>query len=328
MLYRHGRCRYAEGKLEEPSEGGTMKQKGGAGMELRVLRYFLAVAREESISRAAEFLHLSQPTLSRQLMDLEEELGRKLFVRGGRRMTLTEDGKFLRKRAQEIVALAERTKEAFRSTDEDVGGDIYIGGGETRAMGLVAGTARRLMAVHPHISYHLYSGNAADVMERLDRGLVDFGVFIEPADLARYEYIRLPVSDVWGVLMRRDHPLAQKASLMPEDIVSLPLFCSRQELVANEIAGWMGESFERLNVVGTYNLLYNASLLVEEGMGCALCLDGIIRCEGSPLCFRPLEPRLEVGLAVAWKKYQVFSRAAECFLEELQKVLKEREEEI
>ena len=290
-------------------------------MELRVLRYFLAVAREESISRAAEFLHLSQPTLSRQLMELEEELGKKLFIRGRRRMTLTEEGMFLRKRAQEIVSLAERTEEAFRSTAGDISGDVHIGGGETRAMRLVAGVARSLRDAHPHISYHLFSGNASDVMERLDRGLEDFGVFIEPADLSRYEYIRLPVTDVWGVLMRRDNPLARKASLRPEDIVSLPLLCSRQELVANEIAGWMGESFERLKVVGTYNLLYNASLMVEEGMGCALCLDGIIRCDGGPLCFRPLEPRLEVGLAVAWKKYQVFSRAAETFLEELQKRL-------
>ena len=297
-------------------------------MELRVLRYFLAVAREESISRAAEFLHLSQPTLSRQLMDLEEELGKRLFVRGGRRMTLTEEGMFLRKRAQEIVALAESTKEAFRSTADDIGGEVHIGGGETRAMRLVAGAARRLTAAHPHVSYHLFSGNAADVMERLDRGLADFGVFIEPVDLSRYEYIRLPVSDVWGVLMRRDHPLAGKSSLRPEDIASVSLLCSRQELVANEIAGWMGESFDRLNIVGTYNLLYNASLLVEEGLGCALCLDGIIRCEGGPLCFRPLEPRLEVGLAVAWKKYQVFSRAAERFLEELQNLLKEREKEL
>ena len=288
-------------------------------MELRVLRYFLAVAREESISKAAEFLHITQPTLSRQIMDLEEEVGRKLFVRGGRRMVLTEDGKFLRSRAQEIVSLADRTADALRSTEEQLSGDIRIGGGETQGMRLVARAVRRLRAAHPHVSCHLFSGNAADVMERLDNGLVDFGVFIEPADLSRYEYVRLPVMDRWGLLMRGDSALARKASVSPEDLGEIPLIVSRQTLVANEIAGWLGESFDRLNVVATYNLLYNASLLVEEGVGSALCLDGIIRCCEGPLVFRPLEPKLKVGLALAWKKYQVFSRAAEKFLAVLQK---------
>ena len=289
-------------------------------MELRVLRYFLAVAGEENISKAAELLHVTQPTLSRQIMDLEEELGKRLFLRGGRRMTLTEEGMFLRKRAQEIVALADRTVEEFRAAEEEVSGDVHIGGGETRAMRLIAGAARRLFSAHPHIAYHLFSGNAAEVMEKLDGGLVDFGVFVGPADLSRYEYVRLPVRDVWGVLMRSDNPLAGKAALNPSDVAALPLFCSRQHLVANEISSWMGELSDSLNVLGTYNLLYNASVMVEEGMGCALCLDGIVRCEaGGTLCFRPLEPRLEVGLVVAWKKYQVFSRAAERFLEALLK---------
>ena len=297
-----------------------MAQNGEDAVELRVLRYFLAVASEQNISKAADLLHVTQPTLSRQIMDLEEELGRKLFLRGGRRMALTEEGMFLRKRAQEIVALAARTVEEFRAAEEELSGDVYIGGGESRAMRLIAGAARRLFSVHPHVSYHLFSGNAAEVMEKLDEGLVDFGVFVGPADLSRYEYVRLPVTDVWGVLMRSDHPLAGKKTLGPEDVAGIPLFCSRQHLVANEISGWMGESFDTLNVVGTYNLLYNASVMVEAGMGCALCLDGIIRCEkGGALCFRPLEPRLEVGLAVAWKKYQVLSRAAEQFLDALQK---------
>ena len=294
-------------------------------MELRVLRYFLAVAQEESVSRAAELLHVTQPTLSRQLMDLEDELGARLFLRGRRRMTLTEEGMFLRKRAQEIVSLADRTSAEFRSSSEDISGDVHIGGGETRGMRLVAEVARMLKDAHPHVSYHLFSGNAAEVMERLDDGLVDFGVFIEPADLSRYEYIRLPVVDRWGVLMRSDSPLAEKDSLGPDDVATLPLICSRQSLVANEISGWRGKSFDRLNVVATYNQLYNASILVEEGLGHALCLDGIVHCaDGGPLCFRPLAPRLEVGLAVAWKKYQIFSRAAEKFLEMLQKKLAER----
>ena len=304
------------GKENRPGSTETERRV----MELRVLRYFLAVAGEENISKAAELLHVTQPTLSRQIMDLEEELGKKLFLRGGRRMTLTEDGMFLRKRAQEIVALADRTVEEFRVAEEEVSGDVHIGGGETQAMRLIAGAARRLFSAHPHIAYHLFSGNAAEVMEKLDEGLVDFGVFVGPADLSRYEYVRLPMKDVWGVLMRSDHPLAGKAALGPSDVAALPLFCSRQHLVANEIAAWMGERFDSLNVLGTYNLLYNASVMVEEGMGCALCLDGIVHCEaGGALCFRPLEPRLEVGLVVAWKKYQMFSRAAERFLEALMK---------
>ena len=240
-------------------------------------------------------------------------------------MTLTEDGVFLRGRAQEIVSLADSTAEEFRSTEEDVSGEIRIGGGESPGMRLIAAAATELVAAHPHVSCQFFSGNAADVMDRLDKGLVDFGVFVEPADLSRYEYVRLPTAERWGVLMRADSPLAARAALRPEDVTALPLICSRQALVANEISGWMGQSFDRLNVIATYNLLYNASLLVEEGMGYALCLEGIIRSDnGGPLCFRPLEPGLEVGLAIAWKKYQVFSRAAEKFLGILQENMRRR----
>lgn len=292
-------------------------------MELRVLRYFLAVAREETISGAAEVLHVTQPTLSRQLMDLEEELGKMLFLRGKRRISLTEEGMFLRKRAQEIVELVEKTESTFSAEEKDISGEVWIGGGETDAMRLIARAARALQAKHPHISWHLFSGNAEDVAERLDRGLVDFGIFVEPADLSRYDFIRLPVTDIWGVLMRRDSPLAEKQTIQPEDLRGLPLICSRQPMVRNEISGWLGTDYEKLNIVTTYNLLYNASLMVEEGMGYALCLDRIIRTSADGLlCFRPLEPRLEVGLDIVWKRNQIFSRAAAKFLEYLQRTLK------
>lgn len=288
-------------------------------MELRVLRYFLAVAREETISGAAEAVHVTQPTLSRQMMDLEEELGKTLFLRGKRRISLTEEGMFLRKRAQEIVDLVEKTESEFSAAEKDIGGELWIGGGETDAMRLIARAARRLQAAYPHISYHLFSGNAEDVAERLDRGLVDFGVFVEPADLSKYDFIKLPVTDIWGVLMRKDSPLAGKQVIRPEDLLGLPLLCSRQPMVKNEISGWMGANYEKLHIMTTYNLLYNASLMVEEGLGYALCLDKIIRTSGDgPLCFRPLEPRLEVGLDIVWKKYQIFSKAAAKFLEYLQ----------
>lgn len=289
-------------------------------MELRVLRYFLAVAREETISGAAEALHVTQPTLSRQMMELEDELGKTLFLRGKRKISLTEEGMFLRKRAQEIVALVEKTESEFSAVEEAIGGDVYIGGGETDAMRLIARAAHGLQAAHPHIAYHLFSGNAEDVAERLDRGLVDFGVLIEPVDLSKYDFIKLPVTDIWGVLMREDSPLAAKQTIRPDDLLGVPVLCSNQAMVKNEMSGWMGDRYEKLRIVTTYNLLYNASLMVEEGMGYALCLDKIIRTSGGgPLCFRPLEPRLEVGLDLVWKKYQVFSKAAEKFLEYLQR---------
>ena len=288
-------------------------------MELRVLRYFLAVAREETISGAAEAVHVTQPTLSRQMMDLEKELGKTLFLRGKRRISLTEEGMFLRKRAQEIVGLVEKTESEFSAPEANISGDVYIGGGETDAMRLIVRAAHRLQAAHPHIAYHLFSGNAEDVAERLDKGLVDFGVFIGSADLSKYDFIKLPVADSWGVLMRKDSPLAAKQTIRPEDLLGLPIISSRQPMVRNEISGWMGDGFEKLRIIATYNLLYNASLIVEEGMGYALCLDKIIRTSGDgPLCFRPLEPRLEIGLHIVWKKYQIFSRAAAKFLESLQ----------
>ena len=296
-------------------------------MELRVLRYFLAVAREESISRAAQAVHVTQPTLSRQMMELEEELGKTLFLRGKRKISLTEEGLFLRKRAQEIIALVEKTESAFSKPEEHISGDVYIGCGETEAMRILARAARKLQRIHPDVTYHLFSGQGEDVRERLDEGLVDFGVFIEPVDLSKYDFIKLPTSDIWGVLMRRDSPLASRTTVTPSDLRNLPLIFSNQPMVKNEISGWMGEGVEHLNIVTTYNLLFNAALMVEEGMGYALGLDGIISVsENSPLCFRPLEPRLEVGLDIAWKKHQIFSKAAATFLEFLQKEIADMNE--
>ncbi len=289
-------------------------------MELRVLRYFLAVAREETISGAAEVMHVTQPTLSRQMMELEEELGKTLFVRGKRKIFLTEEGMFLRKRAREIVALVEKTEAEFSAPEECLSGDVHIGGGETDAMRLIARAAHKLQRAHPRVAFHIFSGNAEDVMERIDRGLVDFGIFIEPVDLSKYDFVRLPVKDIWGLLMRKNCPLAAREAIQPNDLLGLPLLVSRQALVKNEISGWMGDRHSQLHIVATYNLLYNASLMVEEGMGYALCLDKIVRTpDEGPLCFRPLKPKIEVGLSVAWKKYQVFSKAAESFLEYLKR---------
>ena len=291
-------------------------------MEIRVLRYFLAIAREGSITNAARFLHITQPTLSRQIQDLEEELGQKLFTRGSRNMTLTPEGMILRKRAEEIISMVDKTEAEFNSMENVVSGDIYIGGGETEAIKLVAQIACELRASYPGIHYHLYSGNSEDVTERLDKGLLDFGILIQPADISKYDYIDIPARDIWGVVMRRDSPLAEKEVIRKEDLLGVPLICSRQAISAerrgNEFAGWFGEDFDQLDIVTTFNLVYNAAIMVEAGVGYAVTLDKIANTtESSSLCFRPLKPRLESGLNIIWKKYQVFSPAAELFLERL-----------
>lgn len=291
-------------------------------MENRVLRYFLAIAREGSITNAASFLHVTQPTLSRQIRDLEEELGQKLFTRGSHNMTLTAEGMILRKRAEEIISMVDKTEAEFNSMENVVGGDIYIGGGETEAIRLIAEIAHDLREDYPDVHYHLYSGNSEDVTERLDKGLLDFGILIQPADISKYDYINIPAKDTWGVVMRRDSPLAEKEMIQKEDLLSVPLICSRQAISGdrkdNEFAGWFGEDFDKLDIVTTFNLVYNAAIMVEAGIGYAITIDKIANTtESSNLCFRPLEPRLDSGLNVIWKKYQVFSSAAGLFLEKL-----------
>lgn len=291
-------------------------------MELRVLRYFLAVAREGNITGAANSLHLSQPTLSRQIRDLEEELGHPLLIRKSHRVALTPEGVLFRKRAEEIIAMVDKTEAEFTSMQNTVGGDIYIGSGETQAIRRITRIAKALRDEYPGVHYHLYSGNAQDVTERLDKGLLDFGVLIQPADISKYDYLNLPTKDQWGVVMRRDSPLAQKESVRREDLLGVPLICSRQALMqgrtGNEFGEWFGDDFEKLDVVTTFNLVYNAAIMVEAGIGYALTIDKLANTgEGGNLCFRPLEPKLESGLNVIWKKYQVFSPPAQLFLDRL-----------
>lgn len=297
-------------------------------MEIRVLRYFLAVARERSISGAAEVLHISQPTLSRQLMDMEEKLGTQLFIRGNRRISLTEEGMFLRKRAEEIIDLIDKTEAEIISSDEIISGDIYIGAGETDVMRLIARAAKKLQEDYPNIRYHIFSGNEEDVTEKLDRGLLDFGLLIEPTDTVKYEKLKLPAVDTWGVLMRKDSPLADKDTITAKDLWDVPLICSKQifENYRNILSKWLKKDAENLNIAATYNLLYNASIMVEESFGYALCLDKIIKTpDDGILCFRPFSPALEVSLDIVWKKYQVFSKAAELFLKRMHKEFDETE---
>lgn len=292
-------------------------------MEIRVLRYFIAVAKEQNISAAAKSLHLSQPTLSRQLNELEEQLGTVLFTRGNRQITLTEEGMYLLKKAKEIVELVDKAEANFKQSTEAIGGDLYIGAGETEAMEFIAKTLKELLTAYPNIHFHLYSGNADDIMSKLDSGLLDFGVVIEPADKQKYDYMKLPATDVWGVLMRKDHPLAEKEFIEPGDLIDKKLLISRQTAVSNELTGWLGHDIEDLNIVGTYNLLYNAARMVEENIGYALCLDKLIHTSGeSNLCFKPLQPKLEANLNIVWKKHQVFSNAAKKFIDQLRQNIK------
>lgn len=284
-------------------------------MELRVLQYFLAVAREQSISGAAEFLHLSQPTLSRQIKDMEKELGKQLLIRGNRRITLTEEGMILCKRAEEIMELVKKTESEITLSDESIAGDIYIGAGESNSVGYIAKAANALRREYPLVHFHIESGDAQTVYEQLDKGLIDFGLLFGNIDLTKYNSISLPTKDNWGVLIPKDSELAKKDVITPNDLIKEPLIVSRQGITRGELQNWFKLPEEKLNVVATYNLLYNASLLVEEGVGYALCLDKIINTSNCNLCFKPLYPKLEVSMSIVWKKHQVFSKASNKFLD-------------
>lgn len=294
-------------------------------MELRVLNYFLAVAREQSIVRAAESLHLSQPTLSTQLKHMEEELGKQLLIRGtkgSRKVTLTEEGMILRKRAEEILELVKKTENEIALSDAVMIGDIYIGTGETDSMRLIAKAAKKLQGAYPNIHFHISSGNSVFVMEQLDKGLVDFGIVYGSPDLSKYHSLSIPQKNIWGVLMRKDAPLAKKAEIQPEDLCDQPLILSQQEISGGELSRWLGRDISALNITATYNLIYNGSLLVEEGLGYVIGFDKIINTSGSSvLCFRPLKPGLENEMSLVWKKYQVFSKPCEKFLAVLREVL-------
>lgn len=291
-------------------------------MELRVLRYFLAVARDGSISAAAESLHLSQPTLSTQLKALEDELGKPLLIRGvkgSRRVLLTEEGQLLKKRAEEILKLVSMTERELTQSSDIIAGDVYIGAGESDALRLVARVARRLNESYD-IRYHLESGNTAYVKERLDKGLIDFGIVYGEVDADAYDSVSLPCADRWGVLMRRDSPLAALESIEPRDIQNQPLIISAQRSDWSPISEWLVKYSDMLHVVATYNLIFNASLMVDEELGYALCFDKLINVTGdSRLCFRPLSPAVEEHASIIWKKYKLFSRAARKFIDELQR---------
>ena len=287
-------------------------------MEIKELRYFIAVAECGSISKAAEKLFTTQPNLSRQLMKLEAETGQKLLIRGNKKSELTEAGRLLYKRATEITELVDRTHSELRSDGDEVFGTVCIGGGESYAVGLIAKAAKEVSDMFHGIKFDFFSGDTDAVTEKLEKGLIDFGILIEPSNLEKYNSLRLPLTDKWGILMRKDSPLSEKEYITKEDLNGLPLLFSVHSFKKNNVTAWFCKDLDKLNVVATYNLIYNASLMVEQGMGYAVGLKGIINTSGdSTLCFRPFFPILETHLDVAWKKNGALSKASKIFLERL-----------
>lgn len=280
-------------------------------MDIRVLQYFLIVAKHENITRVAEEMHLTQPTLSRQLSDLEDELGVQLLIRGKRHTKLTDAGLLLKARAQEIVSLAVKTKEQFDKLDKTVAGHIYIGCGETEAMGHVADVLARLYRSYPKIAFHLTSGNEELIYDNLQKGLLDFGIVCR-ADAPRdYVFLNIPHDDTWGLLMRPDHPLSVKQAVTRDDLMNEPLIVSEQAVKHHELDHYFGYGADGLNIVGTYNLLYNIIFFIASGMGSALCFKSMAEAVGSTknLIFRPLEPTIHSSNYIIWNKNQVFSKA-------------------
>lgn len=291
-------------------------------MEIRVLRYFLAVAREGTITHAAQRLHISQPALSKQIKELETELGKKLFTRSSFRVQLTEEGMLLRRRAEDILDMVDKTEEEFKALGEISGGDIHIGCAESDGIKHLARRVKAVQAQYPRIRVHLYSGDRSDLAERLEQGFLDFAVLVESNDLSKYNYLPMPGTDAWGIILRRDHPLAEKEAVASEDLLEVPLICPRQGL-QKELSDWFQEKLDRLNIVATCNLAYNGGVLAREGLGCLLTFDKLADTgPNSPLCFRPLTPPLHSRLFLAWKKYAVFSPAAEVLLNEMKDLAK------
>ncbi len=289
-------------------------------MEIRVLQYFLEIAREGNMSRAAETLHVSQPTLSKQIKNLEMELGKKLFRRGSTSVSLTDEGMLLRKRAEDILEMVDKTMYEFSELDNITGGEIYIGCAESHLIKYLAQTIKKFKKNYPLFRYHLTSGNTEQVIERLDKGLIDFAVIVESPNLEKYNYIEIPGVDIWGLALRKDHPLAEKKEIAFDDLLGIELICSQQGMKF-DIARWCGEKIDQLNLSGTINLCYNGGVFVEEGLGCMLSFEHLINTgHDSNLCFRPLTPRLETKMYVIWKKYQVFTPIAELLLNEFKQL--------
>ncbi len=290
-------------------------------IETRLLYYFLAVARELNITKAAETLFIAQPTLSKQMMELEQQLGKQLFIRGKRKLTLTEEGNFLRSKAQEILELLDNTESAFHTEETMLSGHITIGCGETVAMDKIAGLLADFHSKYTNVQLHTHSGDADTILERLDKGLVDMGLLLGPIRQEKYDYLNLHQKDVYGLLMPADCELARQKYINIDQLKSLPMIIAEQTFYGHQELEWFGSDYSVMNVVATYNLIYNATFLVEHGIGYALCLDRLVNTQGRNLTFRSIVPELSVDLYIVTKKYQTFSPAVKIFLKQLQSVI-------
>ena len=295
-------------------------------MDIKSLTYFLTAAREGSITKAANSLNLTQPNLSRQINNLEKEIGKKLFIRSNYSIKLTSDGVLLKKRAEEIIDMIEKTRMEFKSSDDVIAGDIYIGCAETYYIKLIADVIKGLRQSYPKIIYHIHSGAYSEITEKLDKGLLDFGILIGDIDLSKYDYIDIPYKEVYGLLMRKDSHLSKNKFIEKHDLFDIPIMCPKiffnNKMQTSKFSEWIGNDFDKLNIILSYNLIYNAALMVEEGIGYALTIDKLVNTTNtSDLCFIKLNPRLEIELRVVWKKNQVFSEASKIFLEKLKNKL-------
>ena len=289
-------------------------------MELRVLQYFLTVAREGNITRAASLMHITQPTLSRQLMQMEEELGVKLFRRGKHNILLTEEGMLLRRRAQEIVDLKEKTTKELMHGEEEVSGEISIGCGETKNMRPLSEMMASFHQKYPDVNFNIYTAIADDVKERLENGILDMGLLLEPVEISKYHYVRMPLKEKWQVLMRRDSQLAEKQKITPKDLTGVPLIMAKRQSVRNELENWFGYDREKLRIVSTCNLShYNQSVMVESGIGVALVME--FSCNQDTLCLRPFDPKIESGCVLVWKKNLTLSPVVQRFIEYVKEYL-------
>lgn len=294
-------------------QSGILKNRRCFILEIRVLKYFLMVAREENITKAANLLHLTQPTLSRQLMQLENELGVSLFHRSKHRVILTEDGMLLRRRAQEIVALADKTKNDFQHKQEQLAGTVAIGSGELQSSQFLTQLLTAFQNDNPLITFTIYSGNSDNIKERIERGLLDVGLLQEPVDITKYNFVRTPFREQWGILTRTDSELAAKDCVTPEELASVPLIMPERENIQNELLNWFGPHAENLHITATGNLLYNLASLARSSGSCVLTLN--LDCKYEGLRFVPLSPGLESGTVLVWKKTQTFSPAAAAFID-------------
>ena len=288
-------------------------------MELRILRYFLAVAEDRSFSRAAERLHVSQPALSQQLAAYESEIGSKLFVRSPKRIEMTDKGRVLLRHARDIVELASRTEESLKAdTDKELAGTVVIGAGEVTAFGRLAKAMKTLLAAHPKLDFRIISGNGEDLAGGLANGTIDLALFVGPGRYEEFDYQELPDTHRWGLLLKADDPLARKKAITPKDLPKTPVITSRQRMVMNFLTGWLGKPFSQLNIVATYNLLYNAAHLVNAGLGAAICIDGLVPAAfADRLVFRPFRPTLTSDAYLAWKRGTTPGPAAQALINRL-----------